>query len=95
MSVKKISAWPKPGWMRGSKRTNLNRCDWMPDWWVGTGKDESCVFEGTWWDLICFARNVLASENTKLAAPEFYRPEWENDNYTGEEKPYLHEEEKA
>jgi hypothetical protein len=53
------------------------------DWFEGHGKDESCRFEGTWWDMICFARNVLASPNTQLAAPEFYRPEWKNDNYTG------------
>ncbi len=59
------------------------------DWFEGYGKDESCRFEGTWWDMVCFARNVLASENTRLAAPEFYRPEWRNDNYTGP-RPYTY-----
>ena len=38
--------------------------------------------------MVCFARNVLASENTKMIAPEYYKPEWENSNYYGEEKPY-------
>lgn len=75
--------------MRGAKRANLEMSEWLPDWFCGYGKDQSCQFEGTWWDMICFARNVLASENTKLVAPEFYKPEWENDNYTGEERPYL------
>lgn len=78
----KITGWPESR-MRGSKRTNLNECDWMEDWFEGSGKDESCHFEGSWWDMICFARNVLASENTRIAAPEFYKPEWKNDNYTG------------
>lgn len=74
--------------MRGSKRTHAQwDGDESWDWFVGYGKDESCQFEGSWWDLICFARNVLASENTRLAAPEYHRPEWRNDNYTGP-KPY-------
>lgn len=34
----------------------------------------------------CFYQS--ASENTNMVAPEFYRPEWENDNYCGEEIPY-------
>ena len=72
----------------GAKRCNLNKSDWLDDWFVGTGKDESCYLEGTWWDMICFARNILASENTNMVAPEFYRAEWENDNYYGEEIPY-------
>lgn len=77
--------------MSGAKRANLQYCDWMGDWFAGYGKDESCVFEGTWWDMICFARNILASPNTELAAPEFFRPDWGNDNYTGEGCPYKFE----
>ena len=38
--------------------------------------------------MICFARNILANENTKRRAPEWYHPEYKNDNYCGEEKPY-------
>lgn len=75
--------------IRGAKRCNLAYSDWLDDWFVGYGKDESCQFEGTWWDMICFARNILASENTKITAPEYYHPEWENDNYIGEEIPYV------
>lgn len=76
----------------GSKRTNIRKSDWIDDWFVGYGKDESCQFEGTWWDMICFARNILANENTKLCAPWFYKPEWANGNYVGEDKPYIYKE---
>ena len=82
-----IKEW-KDNEICGAKRCNLNKSDWRDDWFVGTGKDESCYFEGTWWDMICFARNILASENTNMVAPEFYHPEWGNSNYYGEEKPY-------
>ena len=84
----KIEKWESPGYMRGAKRANIKASSWIPDWFVGFGKDESCQFEGTWWDMICFARNVLASPNTKQCAPEFYHPEFENGNYCGEEIPY-------
>ena len=70
-------------YLSGSKRTNLVESNWLP------GKDNGCIFEGTWWDMVCFARNVLASPNTKQCAPEFYKPEWKNDNYVGEECPYV------
>ena len=81
-----INEWPQTS-VSGSKRTNLDRSEWIDDWFVGTGKDESCYLEGSWWDMICLARNILASENTKIAAPEYYHPEWENDNWSGQE-PY-------
>ena len=42
--------------------------------------------------MICFARNVLASENTKICAPEYYHPEFYNDNYCGENMPYTYKE---
>lgn len=77
--------------VQGSKRTNISRDEDLGDWFMGFGKDDSCHFEGTWWDMICFARNVLASENTRLCAPEFYHPEMKNLNHCGEEKPYEYE----
>lgn len=83
----KVEKWPRSG-TKGSKRTHVHTSAWLPDWFVGFGKEPSCQFEGTWWDMICFARNILASENTKLVAPEFYKPDWGNDNYTGEDMPY-------
>ena len=46
-----------------------------------SGKDSSCKVEGSWWDWICFAHNILASENTKVACPALYHPELANDNY--------------
>ena len=82
-----IKKWEKP-YESGAKRANLRESKWLPDWFVGFGKDESCCFEGDWWDMICFARNVLASPNTKQCAPEWYHPEYANSNYVGEEKPY-------
>ena len=86
--MKTIRGFPET-WAKGSKRTNIEISKWLGDWFVGYGKDESCQFEGTWWDMICFARNILASENTKLCAPEFYKPELANDNYNSEDKPYV------
>lgn len=82
-----IKDWPDK-YISGSKRTNLNYSRWLDDWFVGSGKDQSCFLEGTWWDMICLARNILASENTGLVAPEYYLPEWKNDNYCGEDIPY-------
>ena len=86
-----ITKWPDGG-ISGAKRANLTASDWIPDWFVGYGKDESCQFEGTWWDMICFARNVLSSENTKMAAPEYYLPSLAISHYTGDE-PYEFKEE--
>ncbi len=82
-----ITEWDNT-YVSGAKRANIRESEWLPDWFVGFGKDESCCFEGTWWDMICFARNVLASKNTEKCAPEWYRPEYANDNYCGEECPY-------
>lgn len=82
-----IKKWESE-YVSGAKRCNLAKSDWLGDWFVGTGKDESCYLEGTWWDMICLARNILASENTKLCSPEWYHPEYANNNYCGEEKPY-------
>lgn len=84
----KITEW-KEIEVSGAKRANIGASSFLDDWFVGFGKDESCRFEGTWWDMICFARNVLASENTKLCAPEYYHPEMNNSNYAGEEQPYV------
>lgn len=84
----KVTHWPED-YVPGAKRANIMLNDaMMPDWFVGFGKDESCQLEGTWWDMVCLARNILASDNTKLVASEFYKPEWKNYNRTGEDKPY-------
>lgn len=85
-----VKGWPER-FITGAKRANIE-CDgaFIPDWFTGYGKDTSCQFEGTWWDMVCFARNVLASENTKIACPEFYQPALANENYTGE-PPYIFE----
>ncbi len=82
MSKTKINHWPASR-VSGAKRANILVSEDMGDRFVGQGKEEDCYFEGTWWDHVCFARNVLASENTRLAAPEFYMPQLKNNNYTG------------
>lgn len=87
MSKIQIKKWESDG-LSGAKRCNIDASDWLPDWFVGTGKDDSCYLEGTWWDMICLARNILANPNTKQCCPEYYHPEWENDNYLGENCPY-------
>lgn len=87
MPLPVVNKWPSK-YERGAKRANVRNDDAESDWFVGFGKDESCQFEGTWWDMICFARNVLANENTKTCAPSFYMPELKNDNYTGP-RPYV------
>lgn len=89
---KEIKEW-KSTHESGAKRANIVKSDWLGDWFVGYGKDQSCQFEGTWWDMICFARNVLANPNTEMCAPEWYHPEWANDNYCGEEQPYEYNDE--
>lgn len=83
----KIEKW-ESAYESGAKRLNISESKWLPDWFVITGKDDSCYAEGTWWDMICLARNILANPNTKQCCPEFYKPEWANDNYCGEECPY-------
>ena len=88
MSKIKISKW-QDSHISGAKRANIQESEWLDDWFVGYGKDKSWHFEGTWWDMICFARNILASENTKQCCPEYYHPEFANENYLDEEKPYI------
>lgn len=83
----KINKWQEK-YISGAKRANITESEWINDWFIGFGKDESCQFEGNWWDIICFARNVLSSLNTKQCAPNFYLPELKNDNYCVEEIPY-------
>ena len=48
--------------------------------------------KGTWKDIICLAINILASEKTKVIAPEYYHPEWKNKTCCGEDKLYVFEE---
>ena len=66
-----------------AKRIHLVPSEWLADWWVGYGKDESCQFEGRWVDMAIFAAKVLAHENTKLVAPNLYRSDLELDDDQG------------
>ena len=89
--MKTIREW-KSAEECGSIDTNIVKSNWIGDWFVGYGYNLSDRFAGTWWDMICFARNVLASENTKLAAPQYYTPGWATRDHAGEEKPYIFDE---
>jgi hypothetical protein len=67
--------------VRGSNRTHVEKStpvNEFDEWFVATGRDGTCQFEGSWYNLICFARNVLASENTRIVDLEYYRPTWRN-----------------
>lgn len=61
--------------LSGGKRTNIQHCDWMDDWWTGHGKDESCQFEGPWQHMAILAAMILRHPNTKLVAPNLYLPD--------------------
>lgn len=65
----------------GGKRVNLMQSNSHPQLFFGFGKDESCVFEGSWGHMVAFACEVLACDNTKLIAPELYREDWKNEMY--------------
>lgn len=86
-----IAEWPDKS-VSGSKNmsmeSDLNEYEGPVDYFIGCGRELSCQPNGTWWDVICLARNILASENTKLAAPEYYHPEMKNENYADTE-PYI------
>jgi len=62
-------------YLRGGKRTNLGHSEWLDDWWVGWGKDESCPFEGPWLHLAILAAKILKHENTLKVAPNLHRPD--------------------
>ena len=36
-----------PHYITAAKRVHIGKSDWMEDWWVGWGKDDSCQIEGT------------------------------------------------
>jgi hypothetical protein len=58
--------------MRGGKRANIRHSDWLDDWWVGYGKDESCQFEGPWGHMAILAAKILRHPNTKAVAPNLH-----------------------
>lgn len=70
---------PLTGFVRGAKR--VNAYSERPHRFRLHGKDEGCCVEGTWYDWCCFACNILAHENTKIACPDVYEPLLENNNY--------------
>lgn len=61
--------------MRGGKRANIGHSDWLDDWWVGWGKDESCQFEGPWLHMAILAAKILRHPNTQKVAPNLFQPD--------------------
>ena len=65
----KISYWSETS-MTGGKRTNTRQSDNLGDWFVGYGKDRSCIFEGDWYALVTLALKILSSPNTEKLVEE-------------------------
>lgn len=63
--------------LTGGKRTNIGHSEWIDDWWIGWGKDESCQFEGPWKHMAILAAKILRHPNTQIAAPNLYLPDLE------------------
>lgn len=61
--------------LRGGKRANLDHSEYLDDWWVGSGKNESCQFEGPWEHMAIIAAKILRHPNTQKVAPNLYRPD--------------------
>ena len=61
--------------MRGGKRANIGHSEWLDDWWVGWGKDESCQFEGPWLHMAILAAKILRHPNTAKVAPNLHQPD--------------------
>jgi hypothetical protein len=64
----------EPRYLSGGKRTHIAASEWIDDWWVGFGKDESCQFEGPWHHMANLAARILAHPNTEKVAPALYCP---------------------
>lgn len=61
--------------LRGGKRTNIGHSEWLDDWWVGWGKDQSCQFEGPWEHMAILAAKILRHPNTQKVAVNLYQPD--------------------
>jgi hypothetical protein len=42
-----LAAAVMPEYIRAAKRVHVSKSEWLPDWWVGYGKDDGCQIEGT------------------------------------------------
>lgn len=66
----------------GAKRINASCIDWTSGdqnrYFTLTGKDSSCMVEGSWLEWCLFACSVLGSENTKIICPELFAPGLKN-----------------
>ncbi|TYR75545.1 hypothetical protein FZC79_10260 [Rossellomorea vietnamensis] len=56
--------------INAAKRLNLIPSDWQENVWLITGKDEGCVAEGDWKELVDLAESILDHPNTKIVKEE-------------------------
>ena len=47
-----------------TKRLNICPSEWQDDIWIVHGKDDGCIAEGNWEELVKLAHAILAHENT-------------------------------
>lgn len=59
-----LAAAVMPEYLSAAKRVHVSKSEWLLDWWVGYGKDESCQIEGTsnHWRWLAHLLLGLASE---------------------------------
>jgi hypothetical protein len=53
-----------------AKRLNLTPSDWQENIWLVTGKDDGCIAEGGWGELVSLAEKILAHPNTQIIKEE-------------------------
>jgi hypothetical protein len=56
--------------INAAKRLNLLPSDWQEHIWLVTGKDDGCIAEGSWEELVSLAEKILAHPNTKIIKEE-------------------------
>ncbi len=61
--------------MSSGKRTNLERSEYLRDWWVGSRKDEGYQFEGSWAAMAYLAAKILSDPATEIVVPNLSCPD--------------------
>lgn len=56
--------------INAAKRLNLLPSDWQENIWLVTGKDDGCIAEGSWEELVSLAEKILSHPNTKAIKEE-------------------------
>jgi hypothetical protein len=50
--------------INAAKRLNLIPSDWQENTWLVTGKDDGCIAEGSWNELVLLAEQIMSHSNT-------------------------------